>query len=120
MSSRPTPQALDELPPSRLCSFNVDMRFRLNIDIRLTRSGKRRPQAPPPPYSESKNMDMNLISGSDRKESAVKQGPVRMREYGAYMQGWVLMNWLVLTDNHLALHVSAVCSTEPGTIVTDF
>lgn len=118
MSSRPTLQALDELPPSRICSFNVDMRFRLNVDIRLTRSGKRRPQAPPPPYSESKNTVIK--SGSDLKESVVRQGPVRVREYGAYMQGWVLMNWLVLTDNHLALHVSAVCRTEPGTDVTDF
>jgi hypothetical protein len=63
---------------------------------------------------------MVIKSGSDLKESVVRQGPVRVREYGAYMQGWVLMNWLVLTDNHLALHVSAVCRTEPGTDVTDF
>ncbi|KAJ6589240.1 hypothetical protein B0H19DRAFT_1103360 [Mycena capillaripes] len=108
--SHPIPQALDEIPPSRLCSFNLNFPFRLNLDIRLTRSLRRgRRYEAPPPYSKQQEEAKHISqSGNYRVDSsAIRQGPVHAKEHGSLLRGWVILKWLVLTDHHLALHVSA-------------
>ncbi|KAJ6602631.1 hypothetical protein DFH09DRAFT_1270528 [Mycena vulgaris] len=96
MPSHPIPH--DEVPNSHLCSFNVDLRFRLNIAIPSFRTTARKTQRAPPPYSK-RNEDEGKV---------VRWGPVRVEECGTPIRSWFFkVNWLVLTETHLALHASA-------------
>ncbi|KAJ7661721.1 hypothetical protein B0H17DRAFT_321390 [Mycena rosella] len=96
MSSRATLQPNDEVPT---CSLTVDVRFRFNLGTPFLRG--RRTRSTPPPYSRT--------NGIRDGGKAVKQGPVCVELEESPMRSWFFgkINWLVLTDTHLALHTSA-------------
>ncbi|KAJ6602627.1 hypothetical protein DFH09DRAFT_450204 [Mycena vulgaris] len=96
MPSHPIPH--DEVPSSHLCSFNVDLRFRLNIATPSARTTAGKTHRPPPPYSERNEYEGDVV----------RRGPVRVEECGAPIRSWFFKaNWLELTETHLALHASA-------------
>ncbi|KAJ7655845.1 hypothetical protein DFH06DRAFT_484302 [Mycena polygramma] len=106
MSSPPIPAAHDEHLSSGLCAFSTELQFRLHV-----RFGRRRRQEAPPSYSASRSGEKRspFGLGDHEKPGAARGGPVRVNEISSPMtlRGWTSMNWLVLTDKELNLHVSA-------------
>ncbi|KAJ7186621.1 hypothetical protein C8R46DRAFT_277115 [Mycena filopes] len=101
MSSHTVLESPDEHSSALLCSFNFQLQFGFNIP----RPGaSRRRRSEPPPYSKA------LESGApEPAEKVIRCGPVHAQELGARgIRSWLFnVNWLVLTDGHLALHASA-------------
>ncbi|KAJ7655843.1 hypothetical protein DFH06DRAFT_1201013 [Mycena polygramma] len=105
MSSPSIPAPLEEHLSSGLCSVDVQFRFHVRF------GGRRRRHEAPPPYSVSRSEEKKSAFGlgDHEKPGAARGGPVRVNEIRSPMtlRGWTSMNWLVLTDKELTLHVSS-------------
>ncbi|KAJ7769333.1 hypothetical protein B0H16DRAFT_1517497 [Mycena metata] len=108
MSSHPSSQSLEEHSSGLLCSFHFELQWGFSIPRPW---GKRRSKAAPPSYSKA------LESGEPETEvKVVWCGPVHVEEREAHIRSWFFkVDWLVLTDNHLALHESA--NKAPRTMI---
>ncbi|KAJ6472709.1 hypothetical protein C8R47DRAFT_1145944 [Mycena vitilis] len=117
MSSPPIPAPLEEHHSTGLCSVDIQFRFHVHF------GGRRRRHEAPPPYSAFRSDEKKSAFGLNdhEKPGAARGGPVRVNEIGSPMtlRGWISMNWLVLSDKELSLHVSANKAAQAVIPVSD-